>query len=183
MRKVTRDQIVDYATYEDTRDEFRKRVMASKEPRRIHLGEHVTLLFETSETVRYQVQEMLRAEKIVREAEIQHELDTYNEILGGDGELGCTLLIEIDDPELRAVKLREWLTLPHHVYAELEGGERVRAAFDPRQVGEDRVSSVQFLKFDVKGRLPVAFVLDHESLQARRVLSPDQRVALLEDLR
>src|SRR5687768_16554111 len=97
MRRVRRDEIVDYATYEDTREQFKKRVLAVKEPRRIHVGEHVTLVFETTDTVRSQVQEMMRVQKMVRESEIQHELDTYNEILGEQSELGCTLPIEIDD--------------------------------------------------------------------------------------
>jgi hypothetical protein len=156
VRKVRRDEIIDYATYEDGRDELRKRVLALKQPRRVHLGDSVTLLFETTDTVRYQVQEMIRVEKMVRESEIQHELETYNEILGDDGELGCTMLIEIDDPAVRDRKLREWLTLPQHVFAELEGGERIAAKFDARQVGEDRVSSVQFLKFGTGGRTPTA---------------------------
>jgi hypothetical protein len=182
VRKVRRDEILDYATYEDTREEFKKQVLRAKEPRRIHLGADVTLLFETTDTVRYQVQEMMRVEKMVRESEIQHELETYNEILGGEGELGCTMLIEIDDPEERDRKLREWLTLPEHVYAELPGGERVRATFDPRQVGADRVSSVQFLKFAVGGRTPVAFGLDHPSLEARAALNDEQRAALARDL-
>ena len=178
-----RDELVDYATYEDVRDEFRGRVLALKEPRRIHLGDSVTLLFETTDTVRYQVQEMMRVEKMVRESEIQHELETYNEILGDAGELGCTMLIELDDPVVRDRKLREWLTLPQHVFAELEDGERIAAKFDPRQVGEDRVSSVQFLKFHTGGRTPVAFVIDHPSYQARAQLTSEQHRALGEDLR
>jgi hypothetical protein len=183
MKKVRRDEIVDYATYEDTRDQFKKHVHAVKEPRRIHVGEHVTLLFETTDTVRYQVQEMMRVEKMVRESEIQHELETYNEILGEQGELGCTMLIEIDDEAERAKKLREWLTLPQHVYAELLGGEKIRPIFDPRQVGEDRVSSVQFLKFAMRGRTPVAFGIDHPALTERAALTEAQQAALRDDLR
>ncbi len=183
MKRVRREEIIDFATYEDVRVELRDRVLIEKEPRRIHLGEHVTLLFETTETVRYQIQEMVRVERMVRESEIQHELDTYNEILGDDGGLGCTLLIEIDDPAHRDVKLREWLTLPQHVYAELESGERVRATFDSRQVGGDRVSSVQFLKFALAGRPAVAFGIDHPALDVRVVLTGPQRQALSDDLR
>jgi hypothetical protein len=183
VRKVRRDEIIDYATYEDGREELRKQVLALKQPRRVHVGDSVTLLFETTDTVRYQVQEMIRVEKMVRESEIQHELETYNEILGDHGELGCTMLIEIDDPVVRDRKLREWLTLPQRIFAELEGGERIAAKFDPRQVGEDRVSSVQFLKFSTGGRTPIAFVIDHPALQARALLSKEQHAALSEDLR
>src|SRR5262249_19603110 len=99
--------------------------MVAKEARRVHVGEHLTLLFENRETVRYQIQEMMRTERLVKEAEIQHEIDTYNELLGGPGELGCTLLIELDDPELRREKLQEWWSLPEEIYLVLEDGAHV----------------------------------------------------------
>ncbi|MFZ9888860.1 MAG: DUF3501 family protein [Myxococcota bacterium] len=122
------------------------------------------------------------AEQIVREADIQHELATYNELLGGDGELGCTLLIELDDPQERAVKLRQWLALPRHLYAKLDDGTRVSASFDERQLGDDRLSSVQYLKFPVGGRPPVALGVDLEGLSAEVELTPAQRDALATDL-
>jgi hypothetical protein len=157
-------------------------VFPAKEARRIHIGEHLTLLFENRVTVRYQIQEMIRAERIVKEADIQHEIDTYNELLGGPGELGCTLLIEIDDPELRNAKLREWLKLPERIYVAFEDGSRVFAAFDERQRGADRVSSVQYLKFRSEGRVPVAVGVDLPGLQAETQLTQAQRQALAEDL-
>ena len=97
MKPVERSEIVDYATYEDTRDEFRAGVIEAKAPRRVHIGQYLTLLFENHLTIRYQIQEMIRAERMVRESDIQHEIHTYNELLGSAGEFGCTLLIEIDD--------------------------------------------------------------------------------------
>ena len=127
MRPVRRDELVDHVTYRDTRDAFREQVMAAKAVRRVHVGEHLTLLFENPLTVRYQVQEMMRAEQIVRERDIQHELDTYNGLLGGPGELGATLLIEVEDAADRAAKLREWWGLPDHLYLRLEDGTRVPA--------------------------------------------------------
>src|SRR5437016_14577836 len=92
---VKRNEIVDYATYEDTRDGFRAEVMKAKAVRRIHLGDYLTLLFENRLTIRYQIQEMIRAERMVRESDILHEIETYNEVMGNGGELGCQLLIEI----------------------------------------------------------------------------------------
>jgi hypothetical protein len=80
--------------------------------RRVHVGPHLTVLFENHETVRYQVQEMMLAERIVRETDVQHELDTYTELLGGPGELSATLLIEIEEPRERDEKLVRWLDLP-----------------------------------------------------------------------
>jgi len=183
VRKVRREELLDYATYEDGRDAFREEVLETKRVRRIHVGEHFTLLFENPLTVRYQVQEMMRTERIVRERDIQHELDTYNELLGDDGELGCTLLIEIDDRATRDVKLREWLALPEHVYVALEDGTRVRARFDERQRGADRVSSVQYLRFDVGGRTPVAAGIDLPGIASETRLTDEQRAALATDLR
>ena len=123
MRKVTRSEIVDFQTYNDRRDAIRKQVLEIKRPRRVLVGDCLNFLFENTETIRYQVQEMMRAEKIVREKDIQHELDTYNELLGGTRELGCTLLIEIDDPAVRAERLKEWLSLPEHPQGQFVGTE------------------------------------------------------------
>ncbi|MEC9071507.1 MAG: DUF3501 family protein, partial [Myxococcota bacterium] len=182
MGKVSRDEIVDYQTYNDGRPESRARVMKTKAMRRVHVGPHLTFLFENADTVRYQVQEMMRVERIVREADIQHELDTYNELLGGPGEVGATLLIEIDDPAQRDELLGQWLEMPKHLYVAVEDGDRVRASFDPRQVGDDRLSSVQYLKFDTAGRTPVAVGCDLPSHTHEATLSDEQRTALLEDL-
>jgi len=184
MRPVERSQIVDYVTYEEGREAYRKQVLAEKAPRRIHVGPHLTFLFETRETVRYQVQEMMRAERIVREADVLHELETYNELLGGPGELGATLLIELDDPAARDRKLGAWLDLPRHLYLKLEDGSRAAAQFDPRQVGDTRLSSVQYLKFATGGRAPLAVGCDHPDPELRHEtpLTPEQRAALARDL-
>lgn len=182
MRPVQRAEIVDYATYEDGRDAFRARVLEAKRTRRVHLGEHLTLLFENPLTVRYQVQEMMRIERMVREADVRHEIDTYNELLGGEGELGCTLLIEIDDAAERAVKLREWYGLPEHVYLLLADGTRVRARVDERQRDDERISSVHYLRFDVRGQVPVAVGCDLAALTVETRLDDEQRRALAADL-
>lgn len=179
---VSRESLLDYVTYEERRDDLRPAVLAAKRVRRVHVGDELTFLFENEDTIRYQVQEMMRTERIVREKDIAHELATYNELLGGPGELGCTLLIEIDDPERRDEKLRAWLDLPSALFAELADGRRVRATFDPRQVGDDRLSSVQYLKFDTGGDVPVAIGADHPDLQVRTELADDVRRALGADL-
>lgn len=182
MTAVERDEILDRETYEQERERIRERVMRTKARRRVHLGEHLTFLFENRETMRYQVQEMLRAEGRFDEKDVAHELATYNELLGRAGELGCTLLIEIAEPARRDALLREWLALPRHLFAELEDGALVRALFDDRQVGEDRLSSVQYLKFDCGDRPPVALCCDLPGLALRVELTADQRAALAEDL-
>lgn len=182
MRPVERSEIVDLQTYERVRPTVREKIFAVKAPRRIHVGEYLTFLFENTDTMRYQIQELVRAERLVREEDIQHELDTYNALLGADGELACALLIEIDDPALRAVRLREWFRLPEHVYVRVEDGTRVRAVFDESQRGQGRLSSVQYLKFPVGDRVPVAVGVDLPALEAETVLTPAQRAALAEDL-
>jgi hypothetical protein len=182
MKAVQRNEILDYVSYEENRAAIQKKVFPAKARRRIHLGDHFTFLFENALTIRYQVQEMMRAEKIVREKDIQHELDTYNDILGGDGDLGCCLMIEVEDPEERNLRLREWLDLPNHIYAELQDGTRAYARFDPAQVGGDRLSSVQYLKFPVNGQTPVALGTDLTGCVTRGVLTEDHRTALREDL-
>ena len=182
MKPVERSEILDYVTYGEQRDAIRPGVLAVKEARRVMVGDGtLTFLFENRDTVRYQVHEMLRTERIVKEADIQHELSTYNELLGGPGELGCTLLIGIDDEQARDEKLRAWVKLCEHLYA-LVDGNKIRPTFDPRQVGEDRLSSVQYLKFPVGPQAPTALGSDHPELTVETTLSPAQRAALQADL-
>jgi Protein of unknown function (DUF3501) len=182
MRKVTRDELLDYQTYAEGRDAARQAILEVKRPRRVHVGRYLTFLFENAETVRYQIQEMMRAERIVREADIQHELDTYNALLGGAGELGCCLLVEIDDREERDRLLRAWRGLPDRVYIRCDDGSRVHASYDAAQVGEDKISSVQYLKFHVGTRRPLAVGCDLTGLEAETELGDEQRAALAADL-
>ena len=182
MKKVEVTDILDNATYEKMRDGLRVSAMAAKRVRRIHLGDHLTFLFETPETVRYQVQEMLRIEGRSSYEDIEHEVRTYNELLGDDGELGCTLLVEFEDPEVRDAKLREWRPLVENLYAKLPDGTRVPATFDERQVGDDRLSSVQYLKFTIGPDAPVALGVDMPALSIEAELTGEQRGALQADL-
>jgi hypothetical protein len=182
VKKVVRADILSLQDYDARRDELRRSAMEAKRVRRVHVGP-LTFLFENPETVRYQVQEMARAERLYRDPEIQHEIDTYNELLGEPGELGCSLLIEIPDPAERDARLRAWRELPGHLYAKLEDGRRVRALYDRRQVGDDRLSSVQYLRFPVGGAAPVAVGTDLAGLELETELTAEQRAALAADLR
>jgi hypothetical protein len=181
VRRVRREELMDLATYERSRGEIRATMLEVKRLRRVHAGP-LTFLFENTATVRYQVQEMVRAERMTREEDIRHELDTYNELLGGAGELGVSLLIELPDATERDEKLRRWLGLPAHLYLRLEDGTLVRPRYDARQVGTDRLSSVQYLAFDVKGEVPVAAGSDLADLKVEAVLGQEQRDALAADL-
>jgi len=182
MALVSRKDILDFATYGEQRGPIRASAMAAKALRRVHLGEHLTFLFENAETIRYQVLEMVRVEQMVRETDIQHELDTYNGVLGGPGELGCTLLIEIPEERDREVLLRRWRDLPGHIHMAFTDGKRAAARFDASQMSEDKLSSVQFLKFPVGGRIPAALVCDLPGLEGEVKLEAAVRQALLGDL-
>ncbi len=182
MARVERSNIVDYQTYEETRESFRAQVLSTKACRRIHVGDCFTFLFENALTMRYQIQEMMRTERIVKEKDILHEIETYNGLLGDPGQLGCTLLIEIDDPAERAEKLRHWIALPEHVYVRMEDGAKIRPVFDESQRGIDRISSVQYLKFSVGDKVPVAVGIDFPGLEHETNLTEEQRAALAEDL-
>ena len=108
-------------------------------------------------------------------------------MLGGPGELGCTLLIEISDPVERQERLSAWLELPWHVFvrvpaADGRGDEKIYARFDERQIGEEKLSSVHYLKFDTSGRVPLALGVDLAGLDGETPLEPDQRDALAADL-
>jgi hypothetical protein len=182
MKKVTREEVRKPAEYAAIREDFRRLVLEQKDKRRIHVGSYLTLLFENHDTVLYQIQEMIRAEDIANEPEIRHEMETYNELLGERGELGCTLLIEIDDPARRAELLARWKDLPGSVYVETQNGARIPAEFDPRQVGEGRISSVHYLKFRIGDQVPRKVGCSHPEVAAEAVLTPEQTAALCQDL-
>jgi len=182
MKRVSREEVRKTAEYAEIREMFRRSVLEQKEKRRVHVGSYLTFLFENHDTVLYQIQEMIRAENISNETDIQHEITTYNELLGEKGELGCTLLIEIDDAAKRTELLARWTDLPGTLYLETLSGTRVPAEFDPRQVGEGRISSVHYLKFRLGDRVPCKVGCSHPEIAAEAVLTPEQTAALCQDL-
>jgi hypothetical protein len=190
MRKLTVDDIVDMRAYERERDEFRARVIALKKQRRVALGDLVTLVFENTDTMRFQIQEMARAEKMLRDEQIEHEVETYNELIPERGELSATLFIEITDQDV----LREWLPklpgIQRHVAFDVAGAEvRGVEPDEERLTREDEITStVHYLKFAFSPEQqaafaagPVRLVVDHPEYQAQAVLSDGQRAALAAD--
>lgn len=183
MRPVQRGEILDYVTYNEQRAQIRAAALAAKRLRRVVVADCLTFLFENHDTIRYQILEMMRVEQIVRERDILHEIETYNELLGHHGELGVTVLIGIDDPAERDVKLSRWQDLPGHLYLVGEDGTKIRPTWDTRQVSERRLSSVQYLKFAVGGVAPVACGVDFAGeLVGETALTDEQRAALAADL-
>lgn len=183
MRPVQRSQVLATARYEQTRPLSQAAVLEIKRRRRVHVGPCLTFLFENTTTIWYQIQEMVRAERLERERDIEHELATYNALLGGPGQLGCCLLIELDDPVARDQRLREWRALPAYVYIRCEGGATVRPTVDPAQMDEQRISAVQYLKFHLDDWRPISVGCDLPGLIAETTLNREQRDALNDDLR
>lgn len=190
MKPLVLDEIVDVDAYEPLREAYRARVQEAKRARRIGVGDRVTLVFENRETVRFQVQEMMRIERIRAPEKVQHELDVYNALVPGDAELSATMFIEITDTRQIRAELDLLLGIDACVFLEI-GATRVRARFDESQLDEDRISAVHYLRFDVAGdaatRLadPAAaarLVIDHPRYRAAADLAPALRASLLADL-
>jgi hypothetical protein len=144
-------------------------------------------LFENRDTVRYQIQEMMRIERLQTPHEIAHEVKTYNELIPGPRELSASLLIEYETPAERDIWLRALLGLEHHIWFEA-GGQRSSARFDDRQISTDRLSSVQYIKFQLSPQQVEAFprgasiVVDHPKYPASQELTPEQLQELAADL-
>lgn len=179
---LTRDDLWGLEEYEQKRPEFRARVLAHKKARRVAIGEHATLLFESKLTIHYQVQEMLRTERLFRGAEIQDELDAYSPLIPDGGNLKATLLIEFPDAQERKRELAKLVGVEHRVWIRVIDGaplavhERVYAIADEdlERSTDEKTSAVHFLRFEFKpemvqtlkagGSLEVG--IDHPNLTA-----------------
>ncbi len=192
-RKLAVDDITDLRAYERERAEFRARVIALKKRRRIPVGPFVTLLFENRDTIRFQIQEMARAEKIISDDGIQAELDVYNPLIPEPGSLSATLFIELTSKD----ELVEWLPKLVGIERAVElrlGDERVAARPDPeheKQLTRETITaSVHYVHFDLTPAQvdafatgPVAVVVDHPDYSYATELDESSKNALLEDLR
>jgi hypothetical protein len=187
MKPIELAEISNIADYEIERRTLRPRMMALKDRRRIRVGEHLTFLFENRETVRYQIQEMMRIERIVDLAAIRHEVETYNELIPPPGGLAACLLIEYASAEERDAKLRELLGIEEHVFIAVAGQPPSKAVFDARQIASDRVSAVQYIRFELTAeqragwRDGVRMVVDHPGYPAETVLTAEQIAELAGD--
>ncbi|MCH2415969.1 MAG: DUF3501 family protein [Acidimicrobiales bacterium] len=178
---VKRSEIFDYQTYEENRLDTKSKIFEIKKHRRVHLGENLTFLFENHETIKYQIQEIMRVEKIVKESAILEELNTYNSFLGNSGELACVLLIEIEEESDRKPLLENWMGMEKCIYILDEVGNKIFAEHDPTQVGDRRLSAVQYLKFVIK-EPPIALGCTFDELAGEIELTKEQRNALAGDL-
>jgi hypothetical protein len=193
VNRITRDSLMTLEAYARARPEFRARVMAHKKNRMLHLGDHITLIFEDELTVRYQIQEMLRAERLFEEAGIQDELDAYNPLVPDGSNWKVTMMIEYADPAERARMLSRLIGVEDRVWVQVEGSARVYAIADEDLDREnaEKTSSVHFLRFELersmaqalKSGAALAVGVDHPAYTAAVAqVPPVVRDSLVRDL-
>ena len=148
---LTRESLWTLEHYAKVRKDFRTEVIAHKRLRSLALGEHVTLLFEDEMTIRYQVQEMLRIEKIFEDAGIRDELEAYTPLIPDGRNFKATMMIEYSDPEVRAAELRKLKGIEDRVWLQVEGREKVWAIADEdlERENETKTSAVHFMRFEL----------------------------------
>ena len=158
MAQITRDSLMTLEAYAKARPEFRKQIIEHKKARSVGLGAHVTLLFEDELTVRYQIQEMLRIEKIFEEEGIRHELESYNPLVPDGRNLKATMMIEYDDPAERKVELARLIGIEDRVWVQVEGSPRVYAIADEdlERENDEKTSAVHFLRFELTDDMAAA---------------------------
>ncbi|HXW65422.1 MAG TPA: DUF3501 family protein [Burkholderiaceae bacterium] len=177
MNAISQASLLTLEAYARQRNEIRSRVIAHKKHRTVHLGQHVTLIFEDEITIRYQIQEMLRIEKTFDEQGIRNELDAYNPLIPDGTNLKATMMLEYEDPNERARELTRLIGIERRVYIEVADRERFFAIADEDLVreNEEKTSSVHFLRFeltrqaiaDFRGGRVVAIGVDHPYYRAR----------------
>jgi hypothetical protein len=192
MARIERASLLSLEAYARERDTFRARVIEHKRHRTVHLGEHVTLIFEDELTVRYQIQEMLRIERTFEEAGIQDELDVYNPLVPDGTNLKATMLIEYPDLAERQAALARLKGIEDHVWVQVEGCARAYAIADEdlERENEDKTSAVHFLRFELEAEMRkalrrgtgLAIGVDHPRYQAVVEVAPAVRAALAADL-
>ena len=192
MPRIDRASLMSLETYARERAQFRAKVMAHKKDRSVPLGEHVTLLFEDELTVRYQVQEMLRVERIFEEQGIQQELDAYNPLVPDGRDLKATLMVEYPDPGERRTKLEGLIGIEDKTWVQVQAHGRVWAIADEDldRENEEKTSSVHFLRFDLtedmakalKNGASLKVGIDHPRYAAMLEAPPAVRDSLARDL-
>src|SRR5258705_1669125 len=193
MPRIDRASLMTLETYARERPEFRAKVIAHKKHRTVHLGEHVTLIFEDELTIRYQVQEMLRIEKIFEEQAIQEEIEAYEPLIPDGRNFKATMLIEYEDVDERRAALARLKGIEERAFVRVEGCPAVYAIADEdlERENEEKTSSVHFLRFELtpemaeslKYGVGLAIGIDHRHYQATLDPVPAAtRSALVKDL-
>jgi len=189
---IKREDLLSLEMYARRRDQLRAEVMAHRKRRTVHLGEHLTLLFEDQRTILYQVQEMLRIERIFEEAGIQGELDAYNPLVPDGGNWKATMLVEYPDAEERRRMLARLKGVERRVWVQVGAGARVYAIADEdlERENEEKTSAVHFLRFELapeareelRRGATLTVGVDHPAYTASLAVGPGIRASLLADL-
>jgi ASC-1-like (ASCH) protein len=192
MARIERGSLLPLEAYARGRNAFRARVIEHKKRRTVHLGDHVTLIFEDELTVRYQIQEMLRIERIFEEAGIEDELEVYNPLVPDGSNLKATMMIEYPDVAERQLALARLKGIEDRVWVQVEGGARVYAIADEdlERENDEKTSAVHFLRFELDQEMRkalrygvgLAMGIDHPQYQASVEVAPEIRAALVADL-
>ena len=178
MPHITRESLMTLEAYEKARTEFRGRVIAHKKHRTVHLGDHVTLIFEDELTMRYQIQEMLRVERIFDEAGIQNELEAYNPLVPDGANWKTTMMIEYPDVAERQRMLERLIGIEKAVWVRVAGHSRVEAIADEdlERQNETKTASVHFLRFELEA--PMVRALKSGAALAVGVDHPQYRATI-----
>jgi len=191
MQKVTVNDIVGRERYEHIRDQFRHHIIEVKKIRRVGVGDIITFVFENQDTVKFQIQEMLRAEHITDLDQTRSEIETYNELIPDEGELSATMLIEITEQDQIRPKLVSLIGIDKAVSLQIGQQFVIPAVFKAGRSKEDNLSAVQYVRFTLSPeakaafrdeRQPVKIMINHPRYQAQTVLGPETRHALMADL-
>jgi hypothetical protein len=189
MRTVDRSELLELGAYEQIREPFRARILALKRPRYVALGPNMTALFENHDTVLFQIQEMLRTERITAEKAVLHELETYNELVPSDRELSATIFIEYPDRDERERQLRALVGLEDKFFVEV-GGERFGNVPDRRGTETTQTMAVHYVKFPLSeaavnaikaGTAALRLGVDHPAYRAATELEPATVASLRDD--
>jgi len=193
MEKLTRDDLYSLEQYADVRDEFRDKVLSHKRNRRVELGTNAALYFEDRLTMQYQIQEMLRIERIFEADGIRDELDAYNPLIPDGSNWKATFMVEFPDVEERRAMLRQLVGVEHKVYMRVDGFEPLFAIADEdlSRSEANKTSAVHFMRFELpdeqvaalKSGAQLAAGIDHPNYRVEiSPLAGNIRQALLADL-
>ena len=193
MPHITRDSLMTLEAYAKVRPEMRAEIMAYKKNRMVELGDHVTLIFEDEKTMRYQIQEMLRAERTFEDAGIQDELDAYNPLVPDGSNWKATMMIQYSDPDERKVALEKLKGIEDRVWMQVADQARVHAIADEdmKRENAEKTSAVHFLRFELdatsvaaaKAGSPIRMGIDLAAyLVEPMTLAENNRISLVVDL-
>ncbi|MGO9481997.1 MAG: DUF3501 family protein [Candidatus Kryptoniota bacterium] len=191
MKKIEVDDLKDIADYEKVRNDFRKKIIEMKNRRRLEAGDKITLTFENRHTVTFQIEEMMRIERMVDDEKIKSEIETYNELIPRENELSGTLFVEVDEQDQIKPVLDSLVGLNRNSVFLQIGDRNIPAIFEEGHATDDRISAVQYVRFKlspdevtafIKRSVPIRVVIKHKSYNTDVEVPEEMLHALIEDL-